>query len=90
MRRGLAGLRSLLWQRDGETLAQPCNSAVWSTALVSYCLRETGLEAEKWLKDGRTVGPWRAAEMSVPSIQRIEREGGKAEIVKQEVQSAAG
>ncbi|MEI8194775.1 MAG: prenyltransferase/squalene oxidase repeat-containing protein [Phycisphaerae bacterium] len=45
LRRGLDGLRSLLWQRDDEILAQPCNSTVWSTALVSYCLHETGLAA---------------------------------------------
>ena len=28
-------------------------------------------------QNGGTVGPWRAAEMSVPSIQRIAREGGR-------------
>lgn len=31
-------------------------------------------------QNGGTVGPWRAAEMSVPSIQRV-RPGGKAEIL---------
>lgn len=35
-------------------------------------------------QNGGTVGPWRAAEMSVPSIQRV-REGGKAEIILTEV-----
>ena len=30
-------------------------------------------------------GPWRAEEMSVPSIQRIEREGGPAEIIATEL-----
>jgi gluconolactonase len=36
-------------------------------------------------QNGGTVGPWRAEEMSVPSIQRIEREGGKAEIIATEL-----
>jgi gluconolactonase len=36
-------------------------------------------------QNGGTVGPWRAAEMSVPSIQRIEREGGRAEVIATEL-----
>lgn len=36
-------------------------------------------------QNGGTVGPWRAAEMSVPSIQVIEREGGPARIVATEL-----
>jgi gluconolactonase len=36
-------------------------------------------------QNGGTVGPWRAEEMSVPSIQRIEREGGSAEIIATEL-----
>jgi len=32
-------------------------------------------------QNGGTVGPWRAEEMLAPSIQRIEREGGPAEII---------
>ena len=36
-------------------------------------------------QNGGTVGPWRADEMSVPSIQRIEREGGRAEIIATEL-----
>jgi gluconolactonase len=39
-------------------------------------------------QNGGTVGPWRAAEMSVPSIQRV-REGGTAEIVLTEVGGVA-
>src|ERR1700733_6888825 len=39
-------------------------------------------------QNGGTVGPWRAAEMSVPSIQRV-REGGKAEILLTEVEGIA-
>lgn len=36
-------------------------------------------------QNGGTVGPWRAAEMSVPSIQRV-MPGGKAEIICTEVE----
>jgi gluconolactonase len=36
-------------------------------------------------QNGGTVGPWRAEEMSVPSIQRIEREGGPAEVIATEL-----
>ncbi len=36
-------------------------------------------------QNGGTVGPWRAEEMLPPSIQRIEREGGKAEIIATEI-----
>ena len=36
-------------------------------------------------QNGGTVGPWRAQEMSVPSIQRIDREGGRAEIIATEL-----
>jgi gluconolactonase len=39
-------------------------------------------------QNGGTVGPWRAAEMSVPSIQRV-REGGKVEILLTEVEGIA-
>jgi gluconolactonase len=36
-------------------------------------------------QNGGTVGPWRAAEMTVPSIQRV-REGGRPEILLTEVE----
>ena len=36
-------------------------------------------------QNGGTVGPWRAEEMLPPSIQRIEREGGPAEIIATEL-----
>ncbi|MDQ3554389.1 MAG: SMP-30/gluconolactonase/LRE family protein [Chloroflexota bacterium] len=36
-------------------------------------------------QNGGTVGPWRAEEMLPPSIQRIEREGGPAEIIATEI-----
>jgi gluconolactonase len=48
-----------------------------------------GVGGEIYLcQNGGTVGPWRAAEMSVPSIQRV-REGGKAEILLTEVAGIA-
>ena len=40
-------------------------------------------------QNGGTVGPWRAAEMSVPSIQRIDEEGGPAEIIVTEIDGIA-
>jgi gluconolactonase len=36
-------------------------------------------------QNGGTTGPWRAEEMVTPSIQRIEREGGPAEIIATEL-----
>lgn len=36
-------------------------------------------------QNGGTVGPWRADEMLPPSIQRIGREGGQAEIIATEI-----
>jgi gluconolactonase len=46
------------------------------------------LGANGWVyvcQNGGTVGPWRAAEMVAPSIQRV-REGGKAEVLITEVE----
>ncbi len=67
--RAYAGLRSLVWDRGGEYFVQPCNSAIWSTAIVSYCLRETGLPrghealrtASRWLLDRQSFreGDWK-------------------------------
>jgi len=37
-------------------------------------------------QNGGTVGPWRAQEMVSPSIQRIDREGGKAESICTEIE----
>lgn len=68
IRRGVAGLKALLWRRDGEHFVQPCNSAVWSTAVIAYCLQETGLAADhpalagaaRWLLDSQSfrAGDW--------------------------------
>ena len=40
-------------------------------------------------QNGGTVGPWRAEEMLPPSIQRIDREGGPAEIIATELDGVA-
>lgn len=40
-------------------------------------------------QNGGTTGPWRAEEMVTPSIQRIETEGGKAEIIATELDGKA-
>jgi gluconolactonase len=40
-------------------------------------------------QNGGTVGPWRADEMSVPSIQRIAEEGRRAEIIVTEIDGIA-
>lgn len=37
-------------------------------------------------QNGGTVGPWRAAEMTRASIQRVDREGGSAEIIATEIE----
>jgi gluconolactonase len=51
------------------------------------CVR--GAEGEIYLcQNGGTCGPWRAAEMTVPSIQRV-REGGTAEILLTKVEGVA-
>jgi gluconolactonase len=48
-----------------------------------------GADDEIYLcQNGGTCGPWRAAEMTVPSIQRV-REGGKVEILLTEVEGVA-
>jgi len=45
-----------------------------------------GADGELYVcQNGGTVGPWRAAEMTVPSIQRV-REGGRPEILLTEVE----
>ncbi len=36
-------------------------------------------------QNGGTVGPWRAEEMLPPSIQRIEHDGGRAEVIATEI-----
>lgn len=40
-------------------------------------------------QNGGTTGPWRAEEMVTPSIQRIETEGGRAEILATELDGKA-
>ena len=46
-----------------------------------------GAEGELYVcQNGGTVGPWRAKEMVSASIQRIDREGGQAEIICTEIE----
>lgn len=40
-------------------------------------------------QNGGTTGAWRAAEMTVPSIQRIDRRGGRPEILVTEIEGVA-
>ena len=57
-------------------------------AYVASAPNSCVLGANGWVyvcQNGGTVGPWRAAEMVAPSIQRV-REGGKAEILITEVE----
>lgn len=68
-----------VWERDRGTrryayTAGGPNSCVLGLDGVLYACQ-----------NGGTVGPWRAEEMLPPSIQRIEREGGKAEIIATEL-----
>lgn len=55
----------------------------WVSGAPNACV--LGLDGALYVcQNGGTCGPWRAAEMSVPSIQRV-REGGEAEILLTEV-----
>jgi gluconolactonase len=60
-------------------------------AYVSGAPNSCVLAADGWVyvcQNGGTVGPWRAAEMIAPSIQRV-REGGKPEVLIAEVEGIA-
>jgi gluconolactonase len=63
-------------------------SAPQRFAYVAGAPNSCVLGADGWVyvcQNGGTVGPWRAAEMVAPSIQRV-REGGKAEVLITEVE----
>lgn len=63
-------------------------SAPQRFAYVAGAPNSCVLGAEGWVyvcQNGGTVGPWRAAEMVAPSVQRV-REGGKAEVLITEVE----
>ena len=57
----------------GYTAGGPNSCVVGSDGTLYVC------------QNGGTVGPWRAQEMSVPSIQRITAEGGPAEVIATEI-----
>jgi gluconolactonase len=68
-----------VWSPDGVaryayTAGAPNSSVLGLDGAIYVC------------QNGGTVGPWRAQEMSVPSIQRVDREGGSAEILVTEVE----
>ena len=62
-------------ERYAYTAGAPNSCVVGADDVVYVC------------QNGGTVGAWRAEEMSVPSIQRIDRRGGRAEIVVTEIES---
>ena len=68
-----------VWSPDGVeryayTAGAPNSSVLGLDGAIYVC------------QNGGTVGPWRAPEMSVPSIQRVDREGGSAEILVTEIE----
>lgn len=71
-----------VWSPDGVTRYAYTAGAPNSSVL--------GLDGAIYVcQNGGTVGPWRAAEMSRPSIQRVDREGGSAEILVTEIEGIA-
>lgn len=73
--------RSQLTAIDPQT-GTACRFAYVAGAPNSCVLGSDG--AHYVCQNGGTTGPWRAAEMTTPSIQRV-REGGRAEIILTEV-----
>jgi gluconolactonase len=72
--------RSQLTQvgKDGKA-----NKLAYTTGAPNSCV--LGSDGALYVcQNGGTVGPWRAAEMTLPSIQKV-RPGGKAEIICSEV-----
>jgi gluconolactonase len=61
-------------QRYAYTAGAPNSSVLGAKGELYVC------------QNGGTVGPWRAAEMVSASIQRIDHEGGKAEIICTEIE----
>jgi gluconolactonase len=71
-----------VWSPDGVsryayTAGAPNSSVLGQDGAIYVC------------QNGGTVGPWRAAEMTRPSIQRVDREGGAAEILVTEIEGIA-
>ncbi|MBA3778154.1 MAG: SMP-30/gluconolactonase/LRE family protein [Chloroflexi bacterium] len=64
-------------QRYAYTAGAPNSSVLGADGAVYVC------------QNGGTVGPWRAAEMTKPSIQRVDREGAAAEIIATEIEGIA-
>lgn len=71
-----------VWSPDGVeryayTAGAPNSSVLGRDGAIYVC------------QNGGTVGPWRAAEMTKPSIQRVDREGRRAEIVATDADGVA-
>ena len=71
-----------VWSPDGVeryayTAGAPNSSVLGADGAIYVC------------QNGGTVGPWRAAEMTSASIQRVDREGGPAEIIATEIEGVA-
>lgn len=45
IKRAKDGLKSLVWKQNQEILMQPCTSTIWTTAITSVALQETGISA---------------------------------------------
>jgi gluconolactonase len=64
-----------VWDRDGGARRYAYTAGGPNACVV-------GGNGELYVcQNGGTVGPWRAEEMLPPSIQRVEREGGAAEVI---------
>jgi gluconolactonase len=69
-----------VWSPDGGTsryaytAGAPNSSTLGADGAIYVC------------QNGGTVGPWRAEEMTQASIQRVDREGGPAEIIVTEIE----
>ncbi len=71
-----------VWSPDGIT------RYAYTAGAPNSCV--LGLDGAVYVcQNGGTVGPWRAAEMTAPSIQRVDHEGGAAEILVTEVEGIA-
>ena len=71
-----------VWSPDGVeryayTAGAPNSSVLGADGAIYIC------------QNGGTVGPWRAPEMTSASIQRVDHEGGRAEIIATEIEGIA-
>ncbi|CAN5258495.1 SMP-30/gluconolactonase/LRE family protein [soil metagenome] len=81
---GVVFVESYRSQISAATRYGAVRKYAYTTGAPNSCVLGSGGELYV-CQNGGTVGPWRAAEMTVPSIQRI-REGGAPEILLTEVE----